>query len=352
MKSTTLKFFIFSFIVGTFTANTKAEDWPQWRGSKRDGISKENDLLKEWPKDGPPLAWKAKGLGIGFSSIAVLKGKLYTLGDLKDGSYAIALDEKDGSVLWKTRIGDSGGHRGYPGTRSTPTVDDGQVFALNQHSDLVCIDAETGKLIWKKNLVGDFGGKMMSGWKYSESPLVDKDQVICTPGGKDGTLLALNRSTGEKIWQTKEWTDSAAYSSIVIATIQGTRQYVQLTGDSVAGVNPETGQILWKANRKGQTAVIPTPVINEDIVFVTSGYGIGCNGFKIKKNGDKWSSTEIYANKSSANHHGGVVLVDGHVYGSTGGTFRCIEIESGKEIFKERSAGKGSTLYAGDRFIL
>ena len=352
MKSTTLKFFIFSFIVGTFTTNTKAEDWPQWRGSKRDGISKENDLLKEWPKDGPPLTWKAKGLGIGFSSIAVLKGKLYTLGDLKDGSYAIALDEKNGSILWKTRIGDSGGHRGYPGTRSTPTVDDGQVFALNQHSDLVCIDAETGKLIWQKNLVGDFGGKMMSGWKYSESPLVDKDQVICTPGGKDGTLLALNRSTGEKIWQTKEWTDSAAYSSIVIATIQGTRQYVQLTGDSVAGVNPETGQILWKANRKGQTAVIPTPVINEDIVFVTSGYGIGCNGFKIKKNGDKWSSTEIYANKSIANHHGGVVLVDGHVYGSTGGTFRCIEIESGKEIFKERSAGKGSTLYAGDRFIL
>ena len=161
MKSTALKIFIFSFIVGTFTANTKAEDWPQWRGSKRDGISKENDLLKEWPKDGPPLTWKAKGLGIGFSSIAVLKGKLYTLGDLKDGSYAIALDEKDGSVLWKTRIGDSGGHRGYPGTRSTPTVDDGQVFALNQHSDLVCIDAETGKLIWKKNLVGDFGGKMM-----------------------------------------------------------------------------------------------------------------------------------------------------------------------------------------------
>ena len=352
MKSATLNIFIFSFIVSTFTANTKAEDWPQWRGSNRDGISKENNLLKEWPKAGPPLTWKVKGLGIGFSSIAVLKGKLYTLGDLKDGSYTIALDEKNGDIIWKTRIGDSGGHRGYPGTRSTPTVDNDQVFALNQHSDLVCLDAETGKLIWQKNLVDDFGGKMMSGWKYSESPLVDKDQVICTPGGKDGTLLALNRSTGEKIWQTKEWTDSAAYSSIVIATIQGTRQYVQLTGDSVAGVDPETGQILWKANRKGQTAVIPTPVINGDIVFVTSGYGIGCNGFKIKKNGDKWSSTEIYANKSMANHHGGVVLIDGHVYGSTGGTFRCIELKSGNEIFKERRAGKGSTLYAGDRFIL
>ena len=216
MKSTTLNIFIFSFIVSTFTANTKAEDWPQWRGSNRDGISKENNLLKEWPKAGPTLTWKVKGLGIGFSSIAVLKGKLYTLGDLKDGSYTIALDEKNGDIIWKTRIGDSGGHRGYPGTRSTPTVDNDQVFALNQHSDLVCLDAETGKLIWQKNLVDDFGGKMMSGWKYSESPLVDKDQVICTPGGKDGTLLALNRSTGEKIWQTKEWTDSAAYSLSLI----------------------------------------------------------------------------------------------------------------------------------------
>ena len=352
MKLTTSIISIAPFIITLFTSNAKAEDWPQWRGLNRDGISKEENLLKEWPKGGPPLIWKAKGLGIGFSSLAVVKGKIYTLGDLKDGSYTIVLDEKNGGLLWKTKIGDSGGHRGYPGTRSTPTVDEGQVFTLNQHSDLVCLDANTGKLIWQKNLVEDFGGKMMSGWKYSESPLVDNDQVICTPGGKNGTLVALNRATGAKIWQTKEWTDTAAYSSIVIATIHGTRHYVQLTGNSVAGVDPATGEILWKANRKGQTAVIPTPVITGDIVFVTSGYGIGCNGFRIKENGGKWSSEEIYANKTIANHHGGVVLVDGHVYGSTGGTFRCIELKSGMEVFKERSAGKGSTLYAGSRFIL
>ena len=352
MKLTEPTIFILLFIITLFSTNAKAEDWPQWRGSNRDGISKEKDLLEEWPKDGPPLSWKIKGLGIGFSSLAVMEGKLYTLGDLKDGSYAITLDEKNGNLLWKTRIGEAGGHRGYPGTRSTPTVDKGQVFTLNQHSDLVCLDANSGKLIWQKNLVTDFGGKMMSGWKYSESPLVDSDQIICTPGGKDGTLVALNRKTGSKIWQTKEWTDTAAYSSIIIATIHGTRQYVQLTGNSVAGVDPETGKILWKANRKGQTAVIPTPIVAGDIVFVTSGYGIGCNGFRITKNGSNWSSEEIYANKTLANHHGGVVLVKGHVYGSTGSTFRCIELESGNEAFKERSAGKGSTLYAGGHFIL
>jgi outer membrane protein assembly factor BamB len=340
------------FVAAQFTLIANADDWPQWRGSDRDGISKEKGLLEKWPEGGPTLAWKASGVGVGFSSIAVVKGTIYTLGDLDEGSCVIALSEKNGELIWKSKIGDAGGHKGYPGTRSTPTVDGEQVFALNQHSDIACVDATTGKLLWKKNLVTDFGGKMMSGWKYSESPLVDKDRVICTPGGKDGTLVALNRKTGAKIWQTGDWTDTAGYSSVIIATIHGTRQYIQLTGASVAGVDPETGKVLWKAARPGRTAVITTPVIEGDIVFVTSGYGVGCNGFRITRDGTEWSTEEIYANTNLANHHGGVVLIDGHVYGSSGGTFRCVAINSGEEVFKERSVGKGSTLYTGGRFIL
>ena len=330
-----------------------ADDWPQWRGADRDGISKEKGLLDQWPADGPPLAWKAKGIGGGYSSLSVSGGMLFTLGDLEDGSYAIALSEQGGTPIWKTKIGDSGGHRKYPGTRSTPTVDGGQVFVLNQFSDLACLDAKSGELAWSRNLVSDFGGKMMSGWKYSESPLVDGDRVVCTPGGNGGTLLALDRKTGKAIWQTKDWTDPAGYSSVIIATIAGKRQYVQLTGKSVAGVDPETGKVLWRADRPGKTAVIPTPVVADDIVFVTSGYGVGCNGFKITRDGDGWSADEIYANTEIANHHGGVVLVDGHVYGATGSTFRCVELKSGDATFNERSAGKGAVLYIGDgRFIL
>ena len=310
-------------------------------------------MLSEWPADGPPLAWKSKGVGGGFSSLSVVDGVLYTLGDLEDGSYAIALNEKGGTPIWKTKIGSSGGHKKYPGTRSTPTVDGGQVFVLNQFSDLVCLDARSGDLLWTKNLVSEFGGKMMSGWKYSESPLVDGERVVCTPGGPGGTLLALDRKSGEPLWQSRGWTDPAGYSSIIIATIQGTRQYVQLTGNSVAGVDPETGKVLWKAARQGKTAVISTPVVADDTVFVTSAYGAGCNGFKISKKGSQWSSDEIYANKEISNHHGGVVLIDGHVYGATGSTFRCVELESGDGIFNERSAGKGAVLYIGDsRFIL
>jgi outer membrane protein assembly factor BamB len=334
------------------TGAAVAEDWPQWRGPNRDGGSTETGLLKQWPEGGPKLVWKADGLGAGYSSVAVADGRIITLGDLDDGSYAIAIQESNAKPLWKTRIGGAGGHRKYPGTRSTPTIAGKQVFILNQFSDLVCLDAATGKKIWSRNLVDEFGGKMMSGWKYSESPLVDGDKVLCTPGGSDGTVLALNRNTGKKIWRTTDWTDTAGYSSIIIKTIHGKRQYIQLTGASVAGIDPDSGDILWRAARQGKTAVISTPVVEENIVFVTSGYGVGCNAFGIHKQGAQWTAKEIYANLNIANHHGGVVKRGNHVFGSSGATFRCLDIETGELAYNERSVGKGATVYADGHFYL
>ena len=326
-----------------------ADDWSQWRGPNRDGLSPESGLLSQWPAEGPELLWKAEGLGTGYSSVAVSAGHIYTLGDLDDGNYLIALNESDGSQAWKTRIGNSGGHKKYKGPRSTPTVDGDHIFALNQHSDLVCLDRKSGEKIWSRNLVEDFGGTMMSGWKYSESPLVDGDRIVCTPGGGSGTLLALNKNSGEKIWQSSEWTDPAGYSSAIIATIHGRRQYVQLTGKSVAGIDPATGDVIWKADREGKTAVVANPVVKDDVVFVTSAYGVGCNAFRI---GDDWSTEEIYASTNIANHHGGVILLDRHVFGSSGGTFRCLDLESGELSFNERSVGKGATVYADGHFYL
>ncbi len=344
--------FIALLLFTTVVISANGGDWSQWRGPNRDAKSSETGLLDEWPSDGPPLAWKVNGVGSGYSSVSVANGRIFTLGDLDDGSYAIVLNEADGSLAWKTRIGEAGGHRGYPGPRGTPTVDGGQVFVLNQHADLACLDATSGEKVWSVNLSEDFGGKMMSGWRYSESPLIDGNKLICTPGGNDGTLLALDRSSGKKIWQTSDWTDRAGYSSVIVATIDGTRQYIQLTGQSVAGVDPNSGELLWRADRKGKTAVIPTPVVADDIVFVTSGYGVGCNAFRVSKDGSTWRAEEIYANKEITNHHGGVVLLDGHVYGSTGGTFRCLNIESGEVAYVGRSAGKGSTVYADGHLYL
>lgn len=340
-----------ALLLGSLSALTAA-DWPQWRGPERDGQSAETGLLKKWPKDGPPLAWRVKGTGGGFSSLAVADDRIITLGDLKDGCYVIALKERDGSPIWKTRTGEAGGHRGYPGPRSTPTIDGGQVFALDQHSTLSCLDVKSGDKVWSVNLQKDFGGKMMSGWRWSESPLVDGDMVICTPGGNKGTLLSLDRKTGKKLWQTSPWTDAAGYSSVVIATIHGVRQYVQLTGKSVAGVSPKDGTILWKAHRPGQTAVISTPVLQDNLVFVTSGYGVGCHGFRIGKEGSKWSTEKIYASTKFANHHGGVISYKGHVFGSSGANFTCMDIKTGDLKFRKRSAGKGATTFADGHFYL
>lgn len=343
---------LFATISTLASTIVSAADWPQWRGINRDAKSPETGLLTEWPEDGPPLAWKTTGMGGGFSSVAVSDGIIYTLGDLEDGCHVIARNESDGSPLWQTRVGDSGGHGGYPGPRSTPTIDGGQVFALDQHANLTSLDAKTGKKAWSVNLEKDFGGKMMSGWRWSESPLVDGERVVCTPGGEDGTMLALARKTGKKLWRTSAWTDEAGYSSVIIATIDGVRQYVQLTGESVAGVEPETGKVLWKADRPGKTAVITTPVVGDNIVFVTSSYGVGCNGFQVKREGDKWMAEEIYASRKFANHHGGVVLLDGDVYGSSSGRFACMDLESGELAYRESSVGKGATIYADGHFYL
>lgn len=345
-------FFIGLLLFVTVITSAFGGDWSQWRGPNRDAKSSETGLLDKWPADGPPLAWKVKGVGAGYSSVSVARGRIFTLGDLDDGSYAMALNERDGSLAWQTRIGERGSRGGFRGPRSTPTVNDGQVFNLNQHADLVCLDATSGEKMWSVNLSKDFGGRMMSGWGSSESLLVDADRLICTPGGKQGTLLALDRKSGKKIWQTSDWTDRAGYSSVVTATIHGTRQYIQLTGQSVAGIEPDSGKVLWRADRKGKTAVIPTPVVADNIVFVTSGYGVGCNAFRVGKDGSTWSAEEIYANKEITNHHGGVVLLGGHVYGSTGGTFRCLNLKSGKLAYVGRSAGKGSTVYADSHLYL
>src|ERR1039458_8745888 len=221
-----------------------AADWPQWRGPNRDDVSSEQELLKRWPAGGPPLVWKAKGLGAGHGGVAVADGKVFTSGDKGESTFALALEVAGGAPLWTTKISQAGG--GPPGLRSTPTVDGDRVYLLGQFGDLVCLEAATGKEVWKRNMAKEFGGRC-GGWQYCESPLVDGDRLVCTPGGAQGSIAALNKRTGELLWQSKELTDPAEYSSIIAAQIGGARQYIQLTGESVVGVQAESGKVLWRA---------------------------------------------------------------------------------------------------------
>ena len=357
--------------------------WPQWRGPRRDNVSDDAGLLKQWPKDGPPLAWKAKGVGAGYSSPSVAGGRVYTMGDAADACYVIAVDESTGKELWRAKVGPTGGGGGFPGPRCTPTVDpaDGKhLYALGQHGDLVCLETDAGKEVWRKHMVKDFEGLMvaidLSGrsvppWGYSEGPLVDGDRLVCTPGGPKGTLIALNKKTGDVLWRTAKWTDPAVYSSPLAADIAGRRQYVQLTGTHLAGVDAETGQVLWTTTRFGGPAVVPTPIVHEDTVFATSGYGIGCHLYRVTthdlpptadggagaaagaKPAKEFRVEVVYANRSLKNHLGGVVRVGDYVYGSNDpGILTCLKWSTGDLMWKDRSVGKGSVTAADGMIYL
>ncbi len=339
-----------SILLATPFVATSA-DWPQWRGPHRDGVSSESGLLQEWPEAGPPLAWKARGLGSGFSGVSVVDQQVFTLGDRADASQVVALHRANGEILWSSQLGKAGapGWGGFAGPRSTPTVNGGFVFALGQYGELICLNAASGQEVWRKHLVTDFGGVPME-WGFSESPLVDGPRVLCTPGGPNGTVVALDKKTGNLVWQSKDWTDTAHYSSILIAEIEGVRQYVQLTDKSVAGLATEDGKVLWKVARKGATAVIPTPIYADGHVYVSSGYGAGCNLFEVTK-GNEFSVTQVYANKVMVNHHGGVLKVGDFTYGySDGKGWTCQNFKTGEAVWQEKPRlGKGSLVYADGR---
>jgi outer membrane protein assembly factor BamB len=272
------------------------------------------------------------------------------MGDGEDSSSVHALD-LTGKHVWMAKLGKIGGGGGYPGPRCTPTVDGAMVYAMGQYGDLICIEAETGKEIWRKNMRKDFTGQG-GGWGYTESPLVDGDQLLCTPGGREGMMVALNKKTGEVVWRCKDWKDNAEYSSMIVEEIGGVRQYIQLTGNSVAGVAAKDGKLLWRADRRGRTATIPTPVYHDNHVYVASGYGVGCNLFKITP-GSEFTAEQVYANNVMVNHHGGVILHGDYLYGySDGKGWVCQEFKTGKMVWSEKKLGKGSITYADGHFYL
>jgi outer membrane protein assembly factor BamB len=336
-------------------AADKGGDWPQWRGPARDGISTDSGLLDKWPKEGPELVWKIGGLGRGFSSLAVSHGHIFTMGDRDDGQFVMAMNAADGKPLWTTRVGEVWEPQGYAGPRCTPTVDGSRLYVLGPHGDLTCLETDTGKPVWHRNLKTDFDGRMHSGWGYSESPLVDGDRVVCTPGGPQSAIVALDKKTGSEIWRSTvpplgdHGGDGAAYASIVIGNGGGVRQYVQLMGRGVVGVATADGKFLWGYNRvANRTANIPTPLVHGDYVFCSSGYQAGAALLRLQGSDGGVKADEIYflEGKEFQNHHGGMIMLGDYVYaghGHNAGAPTCLEWKTGKTMWRHnRGPGTGS----------
>jgi outer membrane protein assembly factor BamB len=319
-----------------------AADWPQWRGPHRDGHSSETRLLQEWPPDGPKLLWQVNDVGSGFSTPSIADGKIYLLGNQGlTNEFTLALSAEDGRHLWSVKLGKVGRpdqNPNYPGARSTPTVDGKLLYALGSDGDLVCLETGNGRQRWRKHLIADFAGSP-GDWAYAESPLVDGKALICTPGGNNATMLALNKMTGALIWKCAlPEADDAGYASIVVAEFSGVRQYVQFLAKGLAGVEANTGKPLWRYARtaKGAPGVAMTPIVSDGFIFNSTSFARGALIQPVRKDG-VFVAEEIYFNPKLAFDMGGVVKVGDYLYGTSGPSTVCVEFKTGAIKWQERS---------------
>lgn len=322
----------------TFTALLPAADWPQWRGPNRDGISPETGLLEKWPAAGPPLVWKATGLGEGYAAFSIVGDRLFTQGQHGNQQFVYAYDVKTGQQVWKTPSGRAYNESRGNGPRGTPTFDAGRLYAVAADGTLLCLDAASGKRIWGKNFVTDFGGEIPR-WGYSESPLVDGDRVIVTPGGNGAAVAALNKMTGATIW--KSGNDDAAYSSPIAFDAGGKRNVVVFGANAATAYDIRTGEQQWKySNAANQTANIATPIVHNGHAFLSSAYGTGAGLVKLP------AGSEVYFTREMKNHYSSSVLLNGNLYGYNDAILTAMDFMTGKVAWRDRSVGKGSVTLA------
>ena len=347
-------------ILLTLAGVAAAADWPQWRGPNRDGKSAETGLLKGFPEGGPKLLWSVtdpESIGTGYGTPAIVKGRLYIVG--ADGAKqdaaesCVCLDAATGKPVWKMALGTTKGKflDGWGGgPRSTPTVDGDTVYVLGSTGDLVAFGAADGKVIWHKNLVKEYGGAIPQ-WGYSESPLIDGEKIVVSPGSKTG-MVALDKKTGEKVWACEELKDAAGYSSVIPATFGGVKTYVQQTQQHAVGVEAATGKLLWSVGEiKRRIAVIPTPVVVGNDIYFTAGYGAG--GELVTVAADGKSAKVASKTTAIANHHGGVIELNGKLYGhSDAKQWFCYDFKAGGDdlVWASDKLDKGSITYADGQF--
>ena len=329
---------------------TADKEWFQWRGPNRDGISQETGLLQEWPKFGPPLAWRVNGLGNGYSSFSTSGGRLYTLGARAGIEYVIALDRASGKKVWEVQNGRRFENDRGDGPRSTPTVDGDRLYVLGGSGDLTCLENATGKKIWSINIVQKFGG-VNPYWGYSESPLIVGDRILVNTGGRKAGIVAVAKADGSTLWQ--QHSDGAGYSSPMLMRTGSLNQVIFFTEDRAMAVDPRDGRLLWSYNKANNgTANIATPIVRGTRVFVSSDYGTGGALLDVRAAGNLATANEVYFTRDMRNHHASSVLVGDYLYGFSSSILTALAFETGKTMWRDRSVGKGSLIFADNRLYL
>jgi outer membrane protein assembly factor BamB len=345
-----IAFFAF---VGALSVASAAADWPQWRGPQRNGISTETGLLKTWPAAGPALLWSINNIGQGYGSISVKGDRLFVQGSTATASVLYCLNRSDGKVIWQASLGRKLDEGRGNGPRGTPTVDLDRVYVLTENGDLACLQVRDGSPIWRRNILKDFNGSNPN-WLISESPLVDGNRLIVTPGGSGAAIVALDKMTGQTLWESKGLSDPAHYASCIAADVGGVRTIMGFTSRAAVGLKASDGTLMWSYKPVANgTANIATPVFSENKVFYTSAYGTGAALLSLKPQGGTVSAEEVYFTKDMQNHHGGVVLVNGYLYGFSNNILTCLEFGTGKKMWQDRSVGKGAVTFAdGNLYML
>jgi len=323
--------------------------WPRFHGPRGDNISTETGLLKQWPPEGPKLLWTAEQLGFGYSSVTIAHETIYTAGNIDERTAVTALD-LDGKVRW--RFDEYPAFVGHMlGTRATPTIDGERLYHKTPLGDVFCLSAKTGEKIWGLNILEKFGSENIT-WALAESLLVDGDRVICSPGGPQTAVVALDKMTGRTVWKSASADgDLASYSSPILVEYGGLRLILAMTANALIGINADTGRLLFRYPHETQYgANVANPVFHEGQVFVSSGYRGGSEAVKLTVDGDDVTAEKVWGSEELDCHHGGVILVDGYLYGAShvfnNGKWICLDWKTGEMKYAEKGVGKGSATYA------